>query len=90
MIERRSAHFSGHVQGVGFRYTARSVARRYAVAGFVQNLPDGRVVLVAEGECFELDRFLNDLGETMQGYIRGRQVESGLATGEFNGFEVRF
>ena len=90
MIERRSVHFAGHVQGVGFRYTARSVARRYAVAGFVQNLPDGRVVLLAEGEGSELDRFLSDLGETMQGYIRERQVETGPATGEFSGFEVRF
>ena len=42
-------YFSGHVQGVGFRYTTRSVASRFAVTGYVRNLPDGRVELVAEG-----------------------------------------
>lgn len=90
MIEQRRIHFSGHVQGVGFRYTARSVARRYAVGGFVQNLPDGRVVLVAEGEGAELERYLDDLGETMRGYIRGTESETCPATGEFAGFEVCF
>ena len=89
-MERRRVHFAGRVQGVGFRYTAVSVARRYAVAGYVQNLSDGRVVLVAEGEGAELDRFLADLGETMRAYIRDTQSESGPPTGEFRGFQVRY
>ena len=32
--------FRGRVQGVGFRYTARRIAARYDVTGFVRNLPD--------------------------------------------------
>ena len=47
--QRREVYFSGRVQGVGFRYTVRMVASRFAVTGFVKNLPDGRVQLVAEG-----------------------------------------
>ena len=89
MIERRRVQFAGHVQGVGFRYTAVSVARKYVVSGYVQNLPDGRVVLVAEGEGAELDRYLADLDQTMAGYIRETKTESGTPTGEFSHFELR-
>ena len=47
--EQREVYYSGRVQGVGFRYTVRSLASRMAVTGFVKNLPDGRVHLVVEG-----------------------------------------
>jgi acylphosphatase len=50
--------YSGHVQGVGFRYTAQHLAAGYRVAGYVRNLPDGDVELVAEGEADEVERFL--------------------------------
>ena len=90
MIERRRGHFSGHVQGVGFRYTARSTARRYRVSGYVQNLSDGRVVVVAEGDGAELERFLADLRASMQEYLRDMQTEFGTPTGEFASFDVRF
>ena len=46
--------YSGHVQGVGFRYTVKSVAAGFEVNGTVRNLPDGRVELVAEGDSGEL------------------------------------
>jgi acylphosphatase len=90
MMERRRVHFSGRVQGVGFRYTTVAIARRHAVTGYVQNLSDGRVVLVAEGEAAELDRFLADLSETMQDYVRDTQSETSPPTGEFQGFQVRY
>lgn len=89
-MECRRVHFAGRVQGVGFRYTAASIARRYAVAGYVQNLPDGRVVIEAEGDAPELDRFLADLGATMRGYIRDTQTETRPATQEYQGFQVRY
>jgi acylphosphatase len=89
-MERRRVHYSGRVQGVGFRYTAVSVARRHAVSGYVQNLSDGRVVLEAEADGAELDRFLADLGETMREYVRETQSESAPPTGEFRGFQVRY
>ena len=54
---RRRVHFSGRVQGVGFRFTCQSLARGFDVAGHVRNLADGRVELVAEGESSELDAF---------------------------------
>ena len=48
-----TAHFSGRVQGVGFRYTVYQVAKEFEVSGYVQNLSDGRVRLEAEGERVE-------------------------------------
>lgn len=47
--ERVRAHVSGRVQGVFFRDSARQKARELGVAGWAENLPDGRVELVAEG-----------------------------------------
>ena len=57
VLQRRQVLYSGHVQGVGFRYTTRSAARNYEVTGYVRNLPDGNVEVVAEGSADQLDRF---------------------------------
>jgi acylphosphatase len=89
-MERRRVIYAGRVQGVGFRYTTVSIARRYPVVGYVENLRDGRVVVLAEGKGLELDRFLADLERTMGGYIREKQSETGPATGQFQGFQVQF
>jgi len=87
--ERRDVHFSGHVQGVGFRYTTRSIAARFAVTGWVRNLPDGRVQLLVEGQPAVLDRFVAAIQAEMARYITTVDVAVGPATGEFVGFEVR-
>jgi acylphosphatase len=78
------------VQGVGFRYTARQIAQRRPVTGFVRNLPEGRVELVAEGPPAELDRLLIEIAETMAGYIKSADVQHGPATGKFASFDVAF
>jgi len=88
--ERQLVYFAGQVQGVGFRYTARRVASRYAVSGFVRNLPDGRVEIVAEGDSAEIDQFVGELRTTMGSYIRHCDVHRIPASGEFDGFEIRF
>ena len=87
--ERREVHYSGHVQGVGFRYTARHIAARHPVTGYVQNLPDGRVLLVVEGLPSEIDRYLAELEAELERYIRGRQLQTSPATGQLTRFEVR-
>ena len=88
--ERRHVTYSGQVQGVGFRYTSMCVARGHDVTGWVRNLPDGRVEIVAEGAAAELDRFLSGVASALGGYIAATQVEIGTASGEFGGFGVRF
>ncbi len=87
---RWTVRFSGHVQGVGFRYTAVSVARGFAVTGYVRNTRDGRVELVAEGEPSEVERFVQAVQDEMGGCVRDRQVITGPAAGEFADFGVRF
>jgi len=86
---RREVTFSGRVQGVGFRYTARQIAVSFPVTGFVQNLADGRVLLVAEGTPEVLDRFLGEVREEMARNIRGSEQTDLPASGEFSQFEVR-
>lgn len=80
---RYTVHFAGRVQGVGFRFRTTEIARRHGVSGIVENLGDGRVRLIAEGERAVLDAFLGDLGEQMAAYIHERQLHEGPATGEF-------
>jgi acylphosphatase len=87
--ERRLVHFRGHVQGVGFRYTAERIAAGFDVAGYVQNLADGRVRVLVEGEPRELERFLGELRAQMAQYIREVQSDISPATGEFDDFEIR-
>ena len=87
--ERREAYYRGHVQGVGFRYTVRHVAGGFRVTGFVRNLPDGRVHLIAEGAPDELARFLKTIAEQMASHIRDVAVDVRPATGEFSSFEIR-
>ena len=87
--EQRIIYFSGTVQGVGFRYTAVHVARRYDVTGYVRNCADGRVECVVEGSAAEIDAFLGDLGEAMRGNIGDQSERKGGWTGEFRSFGVR-
>jgi len=72
--ERRRVYYSGSVQGVGFRATCRWLARGFEVAGFVRNLSDGRVELVAEGEAVEIDRFLHAVRDEMGELIRDIEI----------------
>lgn len=89
MNERREIHYQGRVQGVGFRYTAAQIARGHEVAGFVRNLPDGRVHVIVEGESSAVAGFLDELAETMRGNIRSTSVDVRPATGEFVDFDIR-
>jgi len=88
-MQRVTVFYSGRVQGVGFRVTARSLARGYDVTGIVRNLPDGRVELVAEGARSELEAFLAGIDESeLSGFIMRRQVAWEAAQGRFRGFAI--
>src|SRR5829696_2148114 len=62
---RRTCHFTGRVQGVGFRYTVHNLAMPHDVRGYVRNLPDGRVELVMEGADGEMDQVLDSVRRKM-------------------------
>jgi len=81
--------YSGHVQGVGFRYTVKSVAAGFEVVGIVRNLIDGRVELVGEGQREELEAFRGAIREAgLESFIRNEEINWSEATGEFRGFEI--
>lgn len=88
-VQRRQVFYSGRVQGVGFRYTVRSLAAPLAVAGYVRNLSDGRVELVVEGTRDEVGRLLAAVRQAMGQYIHAEQ-EGTPPAGGLRGFEIRF
>lgn len=89
-LQRRELVYSGNVQGVGFRFTARRIAQGYKVAGFVRNLRDGRVRLAVEGQPQEIDAFLDDLQRRMRAYIRDVTDDETMPAEGISGFEIRF
>jgi acylphosphatase len=86
---RKTCHFTGHVQGVGFRYTVKNVALRHDVGGYVRNLNDGRVELVMEGADTEMDELLTEICDRMTGYIKKIDTNILPATGEFSHFQIK-
>jgi len=90
MKKRIHVLYSGRVQGVGFRFTAIEVARRADVSGWVKNLDDGRVEVIAEADEKSLNDFLDGVKVNFSRYIRQAQVEWSDASGEFKDFRVNF
>ncbi len=91
MKKRVHVYYSGRVQGVGFRITAEETAQRAGVAGWVKNLRDGRVELVAEGEEDTLQRFLADLRNgPMKNFISQVETSWNNASDTFDEFEIRY
>lgn len=88
--ESRTIFFSGNVQGVGFRWTARRISSSFKVYGYVKNLNDGRVELFCEGEKEELNKFLNKLRTEMRYNIKNEKISNGAATGRYTSFSIVF
>ena len=88
-VYHENVFFTGHVQGVGFRYTAMQVAKGCEVAGCVTNLPDGRVQLEAEGREAEVKAFIAAIEEEMHGLIRKTARTASHRPAQFNGFTIR-
>jgi acylphosphatase len=85
----KHAYYSGRVQGVGFRFTAQHVAEGFAVAGYVRNLPDGTVEVLAEGSVEQVNGFLSTLAQQMAEYIEESRVEEEAFQG-VRGFRIRY
>lgn len=87
---RRRVIYSGRVQGVFFRATSAELARSFDVVGYVRNLPDGTVVLEAQGPVEEVEAFLLAVERRYAGNITGTDVEElPLRDGETR-FEIRY
>lgn len=88
--QRQEVYFRGRVQGVGFRWTVQRIASRFDIVGYVRNLPDGRVQLVAEGQDHELTRFVRMIEAEMNRYIAETSVMKTAAIDEFERFDIRY
>ena len=88
-VHHENVFFSGHVQGVGFRYSVLQVAKEYDVAGYVRNLTDGRVQLEAEGQEGEIASFVDAVQEKMHGYIRKLERAGQKRPAQFSGFVIK-
>ena len=88
----KQVFYEGRVQGVGFRYTVRHLAKGYTVIGWVRNLADGRVELLAGGEPDEVADFLEAIAESeLAGFIKGVRVTpaDSTALAGVHGFQIR-
>lgn len=80
--------YTGRVQGVGFRITTASIARSFQVAGWVKNLPDGRVELLAEGSKAEVEAFLAEVRKRWRHHLTGEDSQAQEPSAGLRSFEI--
>ena len=91
MSTSRRMIYTGRVQGVGFRYSVKQIAAGFDVTGWVRNLPDGTVEMLAVGMVDEVEAFVDAVAAShLGGYIReARREEGDSGLPASRGFEVR-
>ena len=82
--------FIGRVQGVGFRFTAHRIAKRCQLTGFVRNLSDGTVEMLAQGQPEDVDDCIRDIEESFSGYVRETKTEEIPPDTRYRNFKITF
>ncbi len=82
--------FSGSVQGVGFRYTTQNFANNLKITGWVKNLSDGRVEMMAEGTREQIDNLLYKLDKQFDRKITHKDIDWLDARKSFTSFDVAY
>ncbi len=86
----KQVFYKGNVQGVGFRWSVKQIAKGFDVVGWVRNLSDGRVELQASGEPTELTAFLEAIGQSeLRAHIRDQGETLLNEAPVARGFEIR-
>jgi acylphosphatase len=86
----KMVRFDGMVQGVGFRYIATTLAKRFTVTGYVKNMSGGSVELYAEGPQEDVDEFIEFVRKEMEEYITQMDVTDADPSGEYTRFMVKY
>ena len=60
-MKKVTLYVSGNVQRVGYRAKVKSIAKALGIKGSIQNLPGGKVKIIAQGEQTELDKLIHDI-----------------------------
>ena len=88
-MKRVKAFVEGMVQGVGYRYNVKHIAMKHKVKGYVKNLDDGRVEIVAEGDDEHISIFLEEVRIRKEPiYVEDMHVTYEEPTGEFKTFKI--
>lgn len=88
-MERRLVRFTGRVQGVGFRMTARAVAQSLKLSGWVRNEPDGSVLMEVQGPPDTIEQCLGRIQRETFGHVEDRQESTREVDNTASGFEIR-
>jgi acylphosphatase len=89
-MNRMECKVFGKVQGVFFRHNTLETSKNFKVKGFVKNLPSGEVLIVAEGEKEELEKFLEAIKNFTFTSIEKIEVEWKKAKNEFREFKIEY
>lgn len=90
VMKRRAVIYKGRVQGVGFRATARELARPLPVSGWVRNEPDGSVRLEVQGDEPDIARLLALIRRDRGMFIASEQTSELDPVSDEVGFEIRY
>ncbi|KPK36599.1 MAG: hypothetical protein AMJ65_16010 [Phycisphaerae bacterium SG8_4] len=82
--------FSGTVQGVGFRFTAHRMAARHQLTGYVRNLSDGTVEMLAQGSAGDIEDCIRDIQQSLIGHIREIKTEEAPPNPRYADFRITF
>lgn len=86
----RQVFFEGNVQGIGFRWSVKQLAKGFDVTGWVRNLADGRVELQVTGEEQEVREFIEAIGQSeLRAHIRNQNEQPLAGPPQARGFEIR-
>ncbi len=86
----KSIIFTGRVQGVGFRFTARRAASRRQLTGYVRNMPNGSVEMLAQGRPEDIDDCIQDIKEYFSGYLKETRIEEIPSDPRYTDFKITF
>lgn len=85
----KQVFYEGRVQGVGFRWTVKSLAKGFDISGSITNLSDGRVQLIAHGDTEEVNEFLEAIrASTLAGHIEREEISDLLESQPVRGFQI--
>lgn len=89
-MKARLIHYTGRVQGVGFRYSVKQIASEFDISGYVMNMGDGRVELWIQGDDEELDGMEKEILKShLKGFIKEiSSLDQGIDR-TIKGFEIR-
>ena len=89
MLKQAKIILSGMVQGVGLRYKCRYMASKHALTGTIENLSDGNVSIVCEGEDETIEKFVGQIRDFKEPITVSKvKIEYSEPSGQFKCFSI--